>query len=87
MIRAALFSAPSEIERGGFLPEVLRRDDQAERWVLNWYSQRQGSPETYAEIDESTAVAWLISNEADELGSLPQVVQDAVGGAMAELEM
>jgi len=33
------------------------------RWILNEYSQYQGSLETYRQIDLDEAVAWLTSNE------------------------
>jgi len=41
--------------------ETLYRT-KSKRWVLNWWSQWQGSTETYTEIDDKTAAAWLVRN-------------------------
>lgn len=32
-------------------------------WILNHWSQWQGSRETYEQVDDTTAVAWLIRNK------------------------
>ena len=48
-------------------------------WVLNEWSQRQGSRETYTKISESRAINWLIANDcADELDILPASVRESV---------
>jgi hypothetical protein len=47
-------------------------------WVLNEWSQWQGSTETYELIDESDAIAWLLlheSNESEEFAKLPDSVR------------
>ena len=51
------------------------------RWVLNSYSAWQGSLETYEEIGEAEAVAWLISQErtqSEQLEQLPAKVRESV---------
>ncbi len=35
------------------------------RWVLNRWSQWQGTPETYIEISDQEAAAWFMKNEYD----------------------
>jgi hypothetical protein len=35
------------------------------RWVLNHWSQRQGSADCWAEISEEDAARWLIKNNKD----------------------
>ena len=49
------------------------------RWVLNAWSQRQGSTESYREISEADAVQWLIRNE--------HPVPDTLQEAAAKLEV
>lgn len=51
------------------------------RWVLNHWSQWQGSRETYAEISDEEAAAWLVRNQHTEPG-VP-----ATDSAMAALEV
>lgn len=45
-----------------FEHEALYRTG-AGRWVLNHWSQWQGSLERYEEIDDAAAAAWLATNE------------------------
>ena len=50
-------------------------------WVLNDFSNYQGSLEGYRQVNEDEAVAWLIQNqhtEDDDLGSLPENVRESV---------
>lgn len=59
-------------------------------WILNAWSQYQGSGESYETVSEETAIAWLISQkcfEDDGLAHLPKSVQESVkaGFAVAEL--
>jgi hypothetical protein len=35
------------------------------RWALNHWSQRQGSPDYWAEISEEDAARWMIKNNQD----------------------
>lgn len=54
---------------------------KAGRWVLNCFSNYQGSRETYEQVEESDAVAWLIQNdhfESEELTKLPASVRGAI---------
>lgn len=45
--------------------EALYRT-KAGRWVLNTWSQWQGSEERYKFVDDATAKDWLIRNDQDE---------------------
>lgn len=57
-------------------------------WVLNEWSQRQGSRETYEKISEARAIAWLIKNDcADEISALPSSVQASVQAGIAAEEV
>jgi hypothetical protein len=44
--------------------EVLYRT-ASHRWVLNHWSQYQGSGETWEEIDNESAARWLVANGHD----------------------
>jgi hypothetical protein len=57
------------------------------KWVLHWYSQRQGSLDSYEQIDETQAVAWLVRNERFELDGLPKPIREAVDAAIADAEL
>lgn len=58
------------------------------RWVLNCFSDYQGSLETYEEIDESDAIAWLICNERfDEVSELPAAIRHAVLAGIESAEV
>jgi hypothetical protein len=51
------------------------------KWVLNDFSNYQGTREGYVQIDESDAVAWLIQNghtESEKLDKLPESVRQSV---------
>jgi hypothetical protein len=37
------------------------------RWVLNCWSQRQGSEQTYEFVTDEQARTWLLKNESDDL--------------------
>ena len=39
-------------------------------WVLNWWSQWQGSTETYKVVAEKCAYAWLIDNNHEVPGDV-----------------
>ena len=57
-------------------------------WVLNNWSQYQGSNESYETIHQDDAISWLIVNDhADELDELPQDIQDAVREGVASVEV
>lgn len=45
------------------------------RWVLNIWSQRQGSTESYREISQPEAVDWLVRNEHEVPDSLAKVAE------------
>lgn len=49
------------------------------RWVLHHWSQRQGSGDSWREIDDAAAAQWLVANEHD-----PD--QTDAASAAAELE-
>lgn len=60
------------------------------KWVLNDWSNWQGSTEGYVQIDESDAIAWLIQNrcfEDDEMQALPESVRLAVETGFASAEI
>jgi hypothetical protein len=60
------------------------------KWVLNDYSNYQGTREGYAQIDESAAVAWLIQNrhtESKKLEKLPESVRQSVQAGIAAAEI
>ncbi len=50
-------------------------------WVLHWWSQYQGTTESYSIIPENAAIDWLISQsrtECDEIEELPKSVREAI---------
>ena len=48
-------------------------------WVLNSWSQYQGSRETYEKISESAAIDWLVKNDrADDIDDLPEKARATV---------
>lgn len=51
-----------------FAHEKLYRTKKG-RWILHSWSQWQGSRETYEEVDQETAYAWLLKN--DHEGAIP----------------
>jgi len=58
------------------------------KWVLNSWSQYQGSLESYCEICEETAVQWLISqSKFDEVESLPEGIRKEVEDGIAAAEL
>jgi hypothetical protein len=48
------------------------------KWVLNWWSQMQGSLESFSEITDEQAAAWLITNNQES---------EIVKNEIAELEL
>lgn len=59
-------------------------------WVLNCWSQWQGSTETYERIDEATAMRWLISQECwgDEgINQLPKNMQERIKESITQAEI
>jgi len=51
------------------------------KWVLNEFSNYQGSLESYRQIGDQEAIAWLIQNshfEDESIGALPEEVKKAV---------
>lgn len=60
------------------------------RWVLNDWSNYQGTLEGYKQINEDDAITWLIQNrgfERDEIDKLPASVRDAVKAGFAAAEI
>jgi len=58
------------------------------RWILNEWSQWQGTTETYEEIGQETATQWLAENERyDEIGKLPKGIREAVETAFDAAEI
>ena len=57
------------------------------KWILNSFSNYQGTLETYEQIDEAAAIAWMVQNrcfDRDEIMQLPDKVRIAVSeGFMA----
>ena len=56
------------------------------RWILNEWSQWQGSLETYEQIEESAAVDWLVVNGCD-LDGLPAIVRTMVEQSIESAEL
>lgn len=56
------------------------------RWVLNHWSQWQGSLEKYTEITESEAVSWLVNNEYTEAGDLEGLPPKLLAVVLAAVE-
>ena len=48
------------------------------RWILHAWSQRQGTRETWEEIDDEAAAKWLVTNGHEH---------DAVADEIADLEI
>jgi len=63
------------------------------RWVLHTYSQWQGSPEMWQEIDAADAARWLVAQRATDdpedsgLAELPAAVQEDIMGHTRGLEV
>lgn len=59
------------------------------RWVINSWSQWQGSLESYTEISETEAIEWLISQEygPDDISELPANVRESVESGIAAAEL
>lgn len=60
------------------------------KWVLNDFSNSQGTSEGYVQINESAAVAWLIQNghtESKALEKLPESVRLSVQTGIAAAEI
>ena len=48
------------------------------KWVLNWWSQMQGSMESWTEVSDEEAAAWLVRNGEES---------DIVSDEIADLEL
>ena len=59
------------------------------RWILNSWSQWQGTEDTYEEVSQADAIEWLISQDVDndEISSLPATVRQAIKDAVASAEL
>lgn len=57
------------------------------RWVLNSWSNYQGTLESYSEISEGEAIDWLISQAYLEVDELPKSIRESVlrGIELAEI--
>ena len=56
------------------------------RWILNSWSQWQGTAESYEEIDEAAAIDWIITQECDT-DSLPDSVRERIDAGVADAEL
>lgn len=59
-------------------------------WVLNSWSQRQGTAESYTIIDENRAAQWLVEQNCfddEELEQLPPNVKDVIIAAFSQAEI
>jgi hypothetical protein len=59
-------------------------------WVLNTWSQRQGSGETYEVISEQMAIQWLIAQQCfddKEMEQLPSNVLELVKAGFQDAEI
>lgn len=56
------------------------------KWVLNHWSQWQGSRESYQEIPLGEAVAWLVRNECEADAAYLELPEDVRAQVVAELE-
>jgi hypothetical protein len=56
-------------------------------WVLNGWSQWQGSLETYTKVDETEAIQWLIDNEHDDTDELPESVRERIDEGIEAAEL
>jgi hypothetical protein len=67
--------------------QVLYRT-MSNNWVLHSWSQWQGSAESYEQISDEDAVAWLIKNEHfDKLDRLEGDIREAVEAAIEAREI
>jgi len=60
------------------------------KWVLNSFSNYQGTLETHEQIDEEAAIKWLIQNrcfDRDAMQELPENVRKAVEAGFAAAEI
>lgn len=59
-------------------------------WVLNWFSQWQGSVEKHNQISQEEAIAWLMSQELfndPNIQELPKEIQEAILEGIAAQEV
>lgn len=56
------------------------------KWVLNSWSQWQGSSETWEEIEDEAAAAWLVRNEYQD-AQIPEALRPLVAEHIAALEV
>lgn len=61
------------------------------KWVLNSFSNYQGTRETYEQIDEASAIKWLIQNNKTESNTafmeLPKRIRESIGAGFAAAEI
>lgn len=57
------------------------------KWVLNAFSQWQGTLPTYERIQEHDAIMWLISNSHQDLDELPESVRTAIEAGFENAEI
>jgi hypothetical protein len=60
------------------------------KWVLNSFSNYQGTLETHEQIDEAAATAWMIQNrcfDREQMQELPENVRKAVEAGFAAAEI
>lgn len=65
--------------------EMLFRT-KSQKWILNFWSQYQGEPETYNEITDQEAAEWFIKNEY-EIEDLPEDIQSLISKKVEDLEI
>lgn len=59
-------------------------------WVLDHWSQMEGTPEMYVSMSQDAAIAWLSRNgcwDSDQFERLPEGVRDAVQAGIESLEV
>ena len=57
------------------------------RWILNEYSQYQGSLETYRQIDLDEAVAWLTANDRLDSKNMTTDIRGVIDDCVASREL
>lgn len=75
----------SKATGGQWNHEILYRTKNG-KWVLNAYSQSEGSRETYETITDSQAAAWFIKNEYEN-DKIPLDLFDVVKAYLEQSEV
>lgn len=57
------------------------------RWVLNRWSQWQGSTESYELVTDQDAAEWLVRNERSPLTELPDAVRSNLDSLIAAMHL